>query len=288
MSIAAILATMTADRKMGSFMEISVRGLLGDVFSHMWRERRALVHFGVLPTLLVFAVLAIARLVMGAGADKDATRQVIGILAQLVIFLPITITWYRITVLGDAEAANRARFSFGRPEWRLLGWQAAITAGAFVFMGISGLGTFKLLMMNEANYSAIRAAVIVIWTALWILVTLLVLTRLGMVMVLSAIDRPASLKMSWAMTKGLSGRLLGATVVLVLAGAILGSVVRSMTFLLIVLVAAVTTVENHTIAAYLDDLAATITALVTLLAMATLFGVVYRKLTAQAVEATAG
>src|SRR5688572_14745563 len=93
-----------------------------EILDYVWHERRALVRFGAIPLAIVVLLVWAIRASGWLASQPQSVSGVVS-LAQLLIFLPLTVSWYRMVVLGDAAASQRPMFAMGRLEWRLLLWQ---------------------------------------------------------------------------------------------------------------------------------------------------------------------
>ena len=257
-----------------------------EVFDYLWREQRALVRFGLPPVAALFILSVLLQLVLGENeANVQIAQGIVGIV-QVVIFLPVTVTWYRMAVIGEAEARTRPLFSIGREEARLLKWQVAILAIVLVIAGVCSAVTILLNNYSQEDNSGIVMLVNIIWSIAWLFSLLVLMTRLSMVLVLAALDQPVSINAAWQMTKGISLRLLNATALIAVAGFLVGGVFK----LLGSIVGEITTVTTASVLGEilkaLDALGQTVGGLITLLGVATLFGFVYLKLTSHAAAET--
>ena len=250
-----------------------------EVFDYLWRERRALVRFGLPPVATLFLLSVLLQLVLGENeANVQIAQGIVGIV-QVVIFLPVTVTWYRMAVIGEAEARTRPLFSFGREEARLLKWQVAILAIVLVIAGVCSAVTILLNNYSQEDNSGIVMLVNIIWSIAWLFSLLVLMTRLSMVLVLAALDQPVSLKAAWQMTKGISLRLLNATALIAVAGFLVGGVFKLLGSIVSEITPVTTASVLDEILKALDALGQTVGGLITLLGVATLFGFVYLKLT---------
>lgn len=181
-----------------------------EVLDYCWRERRLLVRFAALPFILTL-ILGGAVLAFAAGRTPQEMPGVLIALtlATMLLYLPLTVTWYRIVVLGESEAANRPLFTLGRREVRLLGWNVALLALAFAG-GAAGVLVSSFLFRLGASGSIVSAIAGVLWTAAWVIALLLMVMRLTLVYALVAVDQPVNLKVVWTRTAGMGWRLFSA------------------------------------------------------------------------------
>ena len=270
------------ERNVGMAMKFPVWKTTLDAFDYMWRERRALVRFGKVPLRAVI-LLSFA----GHAIDVDPTKLSLNLgflsLAQMIVYLPVTVTWYRIVVYGEEGAKNRPLFTLGRVEWRFLGWQVLclIPFAGFMFIGIAisvVLGMFARDFGFDHAMGFVFAIAAVVWTVFWVVGMMLVVTRLSMVLVLVALDRPVSFKTAWKMTDGLGWRLVGATVVIALTGAVIGLLFKLVSFIIGTASAVATESSLRAVLPYFEMTGNGFSGLVTFIALATLFGFVYNML----------
>lgn len=188
-------------------MSFSVPSMVDEVVVYCVRQWRMLVRHGAIP----FAVIALSTLLapryLAAGAPLDS--KAIGValvIAQLLVCVPMVVTWYRMIVLGPEEAARQPIFIFGRREWRLLVWQIVVLfAGLAIFV----VGAALLVGVYYASGQGVVGAVLCLGLGLaGLLLALAVINRISFVFALAATDQPVSLRASWEMTRGLTWPLL--------------------------------------------------------------------------------
>jgi hypothetical protein len=191
-------------------MKFPVWQTVKDVFAFMWRERRTLMRFAPVPTISLFLVTMATQYITSTNGRGGTLIDIVSGAFEVVVFLPITVMWYRFVVLGPAETAGRPQMSFSRREWRLLSWQLAIVAITVVIAFACFAITQVLIDFADSRASMPIFFVGYIWTVAWFISILLMLTRLSMALVLVALDQPVSFKAAWHMTRGVAGRLFGA------------------------------------------------------------------------------
>lgn len=193
-----------------------------DVYGLLWQERRQLVRHGTLPFLFSFAASVFAKgLGMYAETAEVANLPkwlLIGVL-QLVIFVPMTVTWYRLCTLGHAEGDHRPTFALGRLERRFLLWQVVL--GALVGLGAGvGLigGAIVLRLISPLGLDARVTGQVGGMLSLGFAggAALLVLARLSLVTVQAALGQPVDFKESWRVTKGMGWRIATALLLVTL------------------------------------------------------------------------
>ncbi len=100
-----------------------------EAFKFCWGQRNVALRLGALPlvlhAILTFAGNAIAGLHIVSDDSPSTTQALVLQLAlaalQMLVFLPLTVTWFRIVVIGEHEALQRSMFTFGRTERRFFG-----------------------------------------------------------------------------------------------------------------------------------------------------------------------
>lgn len=262
-------------------MKFPVWRTTGDVFEFCWRERRLLLRFG-LPPLALSIFLTFAATYAGLIGDQPSPTY-IGLAAalQMLIYAPVTVTWYRITVVGESEAGNRALFSLQRREWRLIGWQIVILIGIICIAIVGGLLTGALAHLGGDGSSLWLTVINAVWTAGWFLTLLLIAMRFSMVMALIAMDQPVHLRTIWLMTGGISWRLLACTILLALGGIAIGVLFKLAGIFAGAVAAMTADSPMATFLKYFGLLGDNIVSFLTLIFAATLFGFVYKMLAAQ-------
>ena len=247
-----------------------------EVIDYCWRERRLLVRFAAPPFILTIVLPALVM----AFTPNESPYAVGGLaLVQMFIFAPMTITWYRIVVLGEDEARNRPLFALGRREWRLIGWQVAALfafgcAAAICYGITASLGTD----------AAIIAVINAIWTVAWVVGIIYALMRLTIVMALVAVDQPIDFIAIWRMTQGITGGLFACTALLALASTVVGLVFKLFGFILGGLGAITANSPLEKILVYVQMIGNTLVNALSVILTATMFGFVYKMLTAYALS----
>jgi hypothetical protein len=257
-----------------------------EVFEFLWRERAAMLRFGLPPVAIIFVVSVALQIALGEQEWEQFTAMGVNAVVQGLILLPVTVMWYRLAVIGESELVGHPVFLFTPREWRLLGWQVLIllivAAVAFVCAAV----TIVLTEFNQEQESMAMLGINIVWTIAWLLSLLLLMTRLSMVMVLAALDQPVSIKTAWRMTSGLNWRLLGATILIALASLLVAALFKLVAFIVGAVTAIATDSALGEILAALNVLGQTIGSLISLLGIATLFGFIYVRLTQHAATET--
>ena len=121
----------------GRTMQLRVSDTVIDVFDYCWRERAALVRFGSVPLAISIAAAFVA-LALDLTQTPTAPASLLIAAVPAIVYLPASVTWYRMIVLGDAEARTRPLFTLGRLEWRLLWWQIVIIVALIAVVAVGG------------------------------------------------------------------------------------------------------------------------------------------------------
>lgn len=242
-------------------MTFGVWAMFKEILTYCAGNRNTLLRHGAIP----FIVIAIATWLMPRylGPSAPAGSRGIGVglvVAQLLVCVPMIVTWYRMIVLGQEEAARQPVFTFGRREFRLLGWQLAVAVAGIAAFG-AGAGILTGVYYG-AGQGALAIILCIVLGAGGLLGALAVINRISFVFALAATDQPVSFKASWEMTRGLTWPLLGTLLLIVLAQSLVVTLVNPL---------------GGVVAAVIHS-AATV---FTFAAMATLFGFVYVKVRSQ-------
>lgn len=173
-----------------------------DAFEFLWRVRRLALRLGTLPLVLslvvAFATESLSNYVISSqpavpSPDLRATYFSLGQgVLQLLIMLPITVVWLRLSVLGKAAAVGKPVFSFGGVERRFLGLQLQVLVGYVAGLAVTVLVTRYLLALS-VNGPLYWSYIGVVWLAVCIVTLLVSLMRISLAFVASALDQPMSL-----------------------------------------------------------------------------------------------
>jgi hypothetical protein len=251
-------------------------------FEYCWRERAILARFGALP-LAVMVAASFAVQAAGFNQTQNMTAQSILAIVQLIVYLPLGVTWFRLIVFGGSEAARRPIFTLGRLEGRMLWWQV-LTTLLFAAIGIFGAlviyGAYNVTLLSGSNVAAIAVAVTL--SVLLLLALSLIATRLSMVLVLAALDKPVGFKVAWRMTEGVGWQLLGASGLVGLAAVGLAALFKLFGFLVGAIGVMSAGGSLGAVLPYVDLLGAGLATFVFTVGFATVFGIAYKALIAAA------
>jgi hypothetical protein len=203
-------------------MTFGISDMFTEIMRYCWRERRAMVKFGIIPYIAVVATTLAAPKLTKESPTADWVLMVLLIVLQTVAYLPMAVAWYRMVVLGRDEMTRRPAFTLGRREGRFLFWQLAVVVVGLL-SGAAGVGVIALVYMALINLSQLIAVIIcIVLSIAGLLGWLAMLNRLGLVMVMAATDQPVSFGAAWTLTRGMTGALLGTLGLLVLASMVAG------------------------------------------------------------------
>jgi hypothetical protein len=200
-------------------MTLSVADLVDEAVRYGWRERSMMVRHGAIPAVVIALVTLLAPGYMAEGAT--GAQKAMGaalMVAQLLVCVPMVVTWYRMVVLGKEEGLRQPIFVFGRREWRLLGWQIAVMFAGVAVLGLCGAALAAIYVAMDKSITALALCVGLGLATL--LVAFVVITRLSFVFTLAATDQPASFKQAWRMSRDVTWPLLWSLVIISLGQAI--------------------------------------------------------------------
>jgi len=262
------------------------------VLDYCWRERKLAMHFGVWPLLIVLVLNVAAVALIGRealsvpeGTMPDEKFFILPLainLIQMAVYLPLSVTWLRLVVLGEEAARSRSIFTFGPAERRFFGWQIASFFAALAILAI-GLGsTYALAMLIEdptllsENTKIFLGFLALGWMCIWGAALLVGLMRVTMIFVFAALDQPVSFRAAWTMTAGFTRLLLGATILLALASVAVSLLFKVVGFGVGSLASVITGSEIDLIALAITTLGGCVTSLMFWLTASTLYGLVYK------------
>ncbi len=249
-----------------------------EIFDYCWRNRRIMARFAAIP-LAIIMVLSFATQAVGVAQTELTWQALVAAIVQALAYLPVTVTWYRIVVFGEAETRSRPLFVLGRLEWRVLWAQILLILLTAVVSGIVsaviiGAGLFVAGLVGLAPDAPATIAVGGILGAAALLFIFVAAVRVSMIIALAATDRPINLKTAWRMTAGLGWRMLGVTILITLAGVLLAALVRLAAFLVGAILAMASDLTLQGVVPYLALMGQDVAGLLIFLATATLFGFV--------------
>ena len=173
-----------------------------------WGHRKYVALYASVPLILV---ACLNLLVWSSGTDlqniKNPVIPVINVINS-VLFLPFTVAWYRLIILGAESIKGRKLYSFTQVEVRMLGWHILITLISVVFGSIGALvivAITNVLPLESLAVSTISLFCIGCWLLLMISIT----CRLSLLLPMTAAGRPAIIAEAWARTKGIGERMAG-------------------------------------------------------------------------------
>ena len=193
--------------KNGDRMQLPIFQTVQEILEYCWTRRRVAMNHGVIPMTVVVAANLTGWLVGLDLTNYQSPAFAAMNLVNAVVFLPFTVTWYRMAILGQEAMTGRGLFTFSNREGRLLGWQfiivviSAITATA----GILFIGA--IIGAVAAANAAVAQALSAVFLGIWAVLVVAIACRLSLVLAMAATDRPAILSEAWAQTKGMGGHM---------------------------------------------------------------------------------
>lgn len=259
-------------------MQLPVFQTTGEILEYCWDRRQAMLTYATLPIVLV-VVLNLGAWGLGLDVSNFQSPAVLALnILNGLIFLPFTVTWYRMIILGHEGLVGRSAFTFTRLEGRLFGWQLIIglivvaigTSGGLIIGGVAG----ALGAAGSSIAPVLSAALL----GIWVVVIVSIACRLSLVLAMVATDRPAVLSEAWAQTKGLGGRMAAIFILCLLSAIIL---LIPLQFIVVVLSAIVGLLSDglgESAATVFGVIAGAFGSLMILVFPTTLFALVYNKI----------
>lgn len=259
-------------------MQLSVFQTTGEILEYCWERRQALLTYATLP-IVVVVVLNLGAWGLGLDVTNFQSPTVLALnILNGVVFLPFTVTWYRMIIMGHEGLVGRNAFTFTRLEGRLFGWQLIIglivvaigTSGGLIIGGVAG----ALGAAGSAIAPVLSAALL----GIWVVIIVSIACRLSLVLAMVATDRPAVLSEAWAQTKGLGGRMAAIFILCLLSAIVL---LIPLQFIVVVLSAIVGLLSDglgESAATVFGVIAGAFGSLMILVFPTTLFALVYNKI----------
>ncbi|MEQ9109615.1 MAG: alpha/beta hydrolase [Rhodospirillaceae bacterium] len=201
-------------------MDLPVFKTVGEILEYCWARRRIALTYAVIPMgLTVIANLAVWLMGVDLTVIGSPAFYALNIFGALV-FMPFTVTWYRMVILGEQTLSQRQLFSFTGLEAKFLFWQVVIV---LIVLAVGGGGGFLIGALVEAataGDAAMAQALASLLMAAWAVAIVSATCRLSLVLAMAATDRPVSLGEAWNRTTGL-GLRMGAIFILSFLAAIL-------------------------------------------------------------------
>ena len=259
-------------------MQLPIFQTVKEILDYCWEKRRiALAHAVVPVSLVVVANLAAWQMGFEATDFRSPAFVILNVISAIV-FLPLTVTWYRMIILGQSDLVGRALFTFTRLEGRLLGWQIAIAAIVFAIAGggILVVGAIAGLVAS-ANVAAgqMLSAVLL---GIWAIAIVAVACRLSLVLAMAATDRPAVLSEAWARTRGLGAHMAAIFILCIFCALLLLIPMQLVVATVVALVSAVSEGFAESGGVILGTIVGARGSLMVLVFPTTLFGFVYNRI----------
>ena len=268
-------------------MDLPVLKTVGEILEYCWARRRIALTYAVIPMgLTVIANLAVWLMGVDLTVIGSTAFYALNIFGA-VVFIPFTVTWYRMVILGEQTLNQRQLFSFTGLETTFLFWQIVIV---LIVLAVGGGGGFLIGTLVEAAAGGDEAtgqALASVLMAAWAVAIVSATCRLSLVLAMAATDRPVSLGEAWNRTKGL-GLRMGAIFIVSFLTAIL--LMMPLQLIAIVLASAFGVVSegvSESAGVVFGTVAGAFGSLMVLLFPTTLFALVYNRI-AQNMSGTSG
>jgi epsilon-lactone hydrolase len=188
-------------------MQLPIFQTVQEILDYCWTRRRVAINHGAIPMAVVVAANLTGWLMGFDLTDYQSPAFAVLNLVNAVVFLPFTVTWYRMVILGQDAMTGRGLFTFSDREGRLFGWQVAIIliVAVTAIVGILVIGA--IIGALAAANAALAQALSAVFLGIWAVLVVAVACRLSLVLAMAATDRPAVLSEAWARTKGLGGHM---------------------------------------------------------------------------------
>lgn len=265
-------------------MQLPVFQTTGEILEYCWDRRQAMLTYAVMPIVFV-VVLNLGAWGLGLDVTNFQSPAVIALnILNGIVFLPFTVTWYRMVIMGHEGLVGRGSFTFTTLEGRLFGWQLIIGLIVVAIGASGGILIGGLAGALSAAGSGAAPAISAVLMGIWIVVIVAIACRLSLVLAMVATDRPAALGEAWAQTKGLGGRMAAIFILCLLSAVVL---LIPLQFIVVVAAAIVGLLSDglgESAAIVLGVIAGAFGSLMILVFPTTLFALVYNKI-AQAMAA---
>lgn len=259
-------------------MQLSVFQTTGEILEYCWDRRQAMLTYAALPIVLVVA-LNLGAWALGLDVTNFQSPAVLALnVLNGIVFLPFTVTWYRMVILGHEGLVGRSAFTFSRLEGRLFGWQLIIGL-IIVAIGLSGgLIIGALAGALGAAGSAIAPVLSAALLGIWVVIIASIACRLSLVLAMVATDRPADLSEAWAQTKGLGGRMAAIFILCLLSAIVLLIPLQFIVVIASAIVGLLSEGMGESAATVFGVIAGAFGSLMILVFPTTLFALVYNKI----------
>ena len=270
-------------------MKLPVFQTTGEILEYCWAHRNEALRFAAIPVAIDLGVVLMA---IALGADLETQNSpaalVIAIIG-LVVYLPLSVTWYRLIVFGPEDAASRPLFTLGGLEARLLGWQIVILL-LMVPLGLAGLTLIVagLAALGPSMESPLGVSFVSVCVVAFLFTLSAISLRLSIGLAMAATGRPVSLSEAWARTMGLGTGMVGVTIMLVLATVVLMMPAMAMAGVMAAIVYLLSQPPHDLAEAILLIIVARIFGVVILLLGSTLIAFVYNRIAESMTTAGSG
>ncbi len=259
-------------------MQLPIFQTVKEILDYCWEKRHVGLAHAVVPvSLIVVANLAAWQMGLDVTNFKSPAFAVLNIISAIV-FLPLTVTWYRMVILGMGDMVGRPLFKFTRLEGRLLGWQIAIALIVFATAGGGMLLVGAIVGLIATVSTAAGQTLSAVLLGIWAIVIVAVACRLSLVLAMAATDRPAVLSEAWARTRGLGGHMAAIFILCVFCALLLLIPMQLVVATVVALVSVMSEGFAEGGGVILGTIVGALGSLMVLIFPTTLFGFVYNRI----------
>lgn len=256
-------------------MQLPVLHTTGEILEYCWERRMAMLTYAAVPMVLV-VVLNLGAWALGLDVTNFQSPVVLVLnLLNGIVFLPFTVTWYRMIILGHEGLAGRGAFTFSALEGRLFGWQIAIGLVVFAVGAAGGLVIAAIAnLLGDGAGQFVAAALL----GVWLVIIVSIACRLSLVLAMVATDRPAVLSEAWEKTDGLGARMAAIFVLCLLSAILLLIPIQFIVVVASAIVGLLSAGMGESAATVFGVIAGAFGSLMILVFPTTLFALVYNKI----------
>lgn len=259
-------------------MQLPIFQTVREILDYCWTNHRVGLKHAVLPMgIVVIGNLIGWQLGYDLASFQSPAFAALNILSAIV-FLPFTVTWYRMVILGQDSMTTRGLFTFSRLEGQLLRWQFII---ALIVIAAGGAGMLVIGAVVGAVSAASPAAgqaLSAVLLGIWAVLLISVACRLSLVLAMAATDRPAVLSEAWARTKGLGGHMAAIFILCIFCAVLLLIPMQMVVVVFTSLIGLISEGLSESAGVVLSTIVGAFGSLMVLVFPTTLFGFVYNRI----------
>ncbi len=177
----------------------------------LWVNRGQAAVYGAVP-FAIMAALDIAGTAAGINVLNEQWWMIVAAVAGLVVFAPLTVSWFRMLVRGTQttrhrnDSAARPLFALGAAEWHVIRLNIVLS---FVLLGVlaAGAGIALTVMTAAAAFGeTVRIGALALVVPPTVFMGMMIFTRLTFAIAHAALGRDIDLRTAWAITSGFGVR----------------------------------------------------------------------------------